>query len=237
MPLKKSNITRIKLRLRDERGVTLVELLVTTLMMLVVMTAIFGLLNSASQVGYGDVDRSAALEQQTVAFRKMINEIRQAYQINCPSGGCSTNASSNYIDFDERITDGTNSAQADRRVSYVCNAVPSASSDGPYECVRFETAATDTADSVPIGGSGTCAACSGYPGGTSGTIYILRVVNTNVFSNLTNGTSPSGATRWISGKATIYTPGAGSLSTKVSQYSHDIILQQYFNMQQLEFGQ
>jgi Tfp pilus assembly protein PilW len=236
MPQTNSSLSRtLRHRAREERGLTLVELLVTMLMMLLVMTAIFGLLNSASKVGYGDIDRSAAIEQQTIAFRRMINEIRQAYQVNCPSGGCTSSASSNYIDFDERVYEGT--GQVDRRVSFVCNITPSSSTDGPYECVRFEAPASDTSDTVPIGSGGTCANCSGYPGGTSGTPYILRVVNTNVFSNLTTGTSPSGTTRWISGKATIYTPGAGSLSTKVSPYTHDIVLQQYFNMQQLEFGQ
>lgn len=230
----KTAISRIRRQTAsDQRGFSLVELLVVMLMMLVVLGAIFGLITSSWKAGNADINRNTSLDDQTVAFSNMLNEIRQAYQVNCPTAGCSSNASSNYIDFDERIVES--GSQVDRRVSYVCNvAQPGAS--GQYECVRYEAPASDTTDAVPLDAS-NCSACLSAWGGSSGIVKIQRVLNTSVFSNLSTGTSPSGTTRWVSGKAAIYTPGAGSTASNISPYTNDLILQQNFSMPQLGFGQ
>lgn len=200
-------------------------MLVTTAMLAVILTATLGLFTSSNRIGQSDLARDQALSEQTVAFSRMVNEIRQAYQINCPSGGCTNNTTSTSIDFDERIYES--GAQTDRRVAYNCSvAQPGVS--GQYECVRYETAATDVADAVPLSSScGTCTA----------TIVIQRIVNTPVFSALTTGTSGSGAVRWVSGTATVYSPANGTLSSNVSAFKHDIILNQAFSMPQLQFGQ
>ena len=212
---------------------TLTELLVVMLMMVIVMTAIAGLLISSWKAGNADINRNTSLNEQTTAFRGMLNEIRQAYQVNCPSGGCTSNASSSYIDFDERIVES--GSQVDRRVSYVCNVAVSGS-DGPYECVRYEAPASDSTDAVPLNSS-HCSLCLSAYGGSSGIVKIRRVLSTSVFSSLATGTSAGGATRWVSGKATIYSAGAGSTASNISPYTNDLILQQAFSMPQLAFGQ
>jgi Tfp pilus assembly protein PilW len=211
--------------IRGEGGIGLVELLVATAMLAVILTATIGLFASTNTIGQSDLGRAQALNEQTGAFSRMVYEIRQAYGINCPTGGCTNNATSTSIDFNERIYES--GAQADRRVAYNCSvAQPGVS--GQYECVRYETAATDTTDAVPL--SSSCSTCTA-------TVVIQRVVNTPVFSALTTGTSGSGAVRWVSGSATVYTPANGTLSSNVSTYKHDIILSQAFSMPQLQFGQ
>jgi prepilin-type N-terminal cleavage/methylation domain-containing protein len=211
--------------LTDERGFSLVEMLVTASMLVLILTATLGLFSSSSRIGQSDLARDQALNDQTAAFSRMVNEIRQAYAINCPSGGCTSAATSTSIDFDERVYES--GAQADRRVAYNCG-VAQPGVTGQYECVRYEAAATDTTDAVPL--SSNCSTCTS-------TVVIQNVVNTPVFSGLTTGTSGSGTVRWVSGQATIYTPANGALSSKVSPYKHDIILSQSFSMPQLQFGQ
>jgi type II secretory pathway pseudopilin PulG len=211
--------------LAGEGGFTLIEMLVTASMLVLILTATLGLFTSSNRIGTSDLARDQALNDQTTAFSRMVNEIRQAYQINCPTGGCSNAATSTSIDFDERIY--KSGAQADRRVAYNCG-VAQPGVTGQYECVRYETDATDASDAVPL--SASCSTCTS-------TIVIQNVVNTPVFSSLTTGTSGSGAVRWVSGQATIYTPANGALSSKVSPFKHDIILNQSFSMPQLQFGQ
>jgi prepilin-type N-terminal cleavage/methylation domain-containing protein len=214
----------VRSRMRENGGFTLIELLVTMVLMVIVTLAILALLDTTTKVGYSDIARDTSLDEQTLAFNAMTNEIRQAYQINCPTGGCANNASSSYIDFDERVTSPT---QRDLRVAFVCN-VPQPGVSGEYECVRYETSASDNTDSVPLNSS--CSTCSSW-------VAVQRVVNTSVFTNLTTGTSGSGATRWIAGKATVYTPGTGDLASSLSIFTHDLVLTQSFDIPQLSFGQ
>ena len=209
----------------EERGFTLIEVIVTAALLAIILTAILGLFNNSYRIGQSDLARDQALNEQNVAFSRMVNEIRQAYAINCPTGGCSNNATSTSIDFDERIYE--NGAQSDRRVAYNCTiAQPGVA--GEYECVRYEAAASDITDSVPLGAG--CSTCTS-------TVVIQRIDNTPVFSGLTTGTSGSGAVRWVSGQATISSPSNGLLSTNVSPYRHDIELSQWFSMPQLQYGQ
>ena len=211
--------------LADESGFTLIEMLVTASMLVLILTATLGLFSSSNRIGQSDLARDQALNDQTVAFSRMVSEIRQAYQINCPSGGCGSSATATAIDFDERIYES--GAQADRRVAYNCG-VAQPGVTGQYECVRYETAATDTTDAVPL--SASCTTCTS-------TVVIQNVVNTPVFSSLTTGTSGSGSVRWVSGQATVYTPSNGALSSKVSPFKSDIVFNQSFSMPQLQFGQ
>lgn len=223
-----AGLKRLRSRVGDERGFTLIELLVSAILLLFVLTAVLTLFVDTSRIGYSDLARDQALDEQTVGFSKMVTEIRQAYAINCPSAGCTNAATSNSIDFLERVDEGSPSAtQHDRRVAFNCGiAQPGVT--GQFECVRYETAATDTTDAVPLGPS--CSSCTA-------TVVVQRIVKTPVFTNLTTGTSPTGTLRWVSGQATVYTPSNGSLSSRVSPYTHDMVLSQSFSMPQLQFGQ
>jgi prepilin-type N-terminal cleavage/methylation domain-containing protein len=207
-----------------EAGFTLVEMLVVLVMMGLVLTAILDLLDQSGRVARSDVERDTSLNEQVGAFNRMIDELRQAYSVNCPSGGCTNNATATALDFDERVT---TSGQADKRIAYNCG-VPQPGATGWYECVRYEASASDTTDAVPL--SSSCSSCKAA-------IVIQRVVNTPVFTGLTTGTSAEGTVRWISGTATIYTPTGGAFTGASVRYSSDAVFSQPFFMSQLAFGQ
>lgn len=207
----------------SEHGFTLVELLVTLVVMTLASIAILSWLNQTSRVASSETARATSLNEETVAFARMLQEVRQAYAVNCPSAGCSSGATSSSIDIDERTT---LSGQQDKRVSFVCNVSEPGST--LHECVRYEAAASDTSDAVPLGPS--CSSCTK-------SVVIRRVANEPVFTKLTTGTSLSGAVRWIAGKATIYTPNNGALTNGLARYSSDVVLSQWFDMSQLSFGQ
>jgi prepilin-type N-terminal cleavage/methylation domain-containing protein len=206
-----------------EAGFTLVEILVVLVLMSLVTTAILGLLDQSGRVVKSDLERDASLNEEAGAFARMIDELRQAYAVNCPSGGCTNNATATALDFDERVT---SSGQADKRVAYNCGVTQAGTSW--YECVRYETAASDVTDAVPLDAS--CSSCKS-------SVVIQRVVNTPVFSNLTAGSSTEGAVRWISGTATIYTPTGGAYTGVAARYSSDAVFSEPFFMSQLAFGQ
>jgi Tfp pilus assembly protein PilV len=209
--------------LADERGFTLMELLVTALLMIIVSSGVLTWLEQTTRVASSEVERGVAIGEGGVSFRQMMEEIREAYAVNCPSAGCTNNAETSYLDFDVRTT---KSGQSDRRVAYVCSIEEK--TGGFFKCVRYETAASDVSDAVPL--SSSCASC------TSATV-IRRVVSNKVFTNLTTGTSPSGAVRWTSGKATVYVPSAGSLAKRQTKYlKSDIELSASFYMSQLGYG-
>src|SRR3712207_751536 len=64
---------------KDERGFTLPEMMVTTMIMLVVLLALFGLFDMSLKVfSYGN-NKVEAVESARVGMEKMEREIRQAY--------------------------------------------------------------------------------------------------------------------------------------------------------------
>ena len=99
-------------RVAHEAGFTLVEILVVLVVMSLAMTAILSLLEQSGRIANSDVERDTSLNEQAGAFNRMIDELRQAYAVNCPSGGCTNNATATGIDFDERVT---TSGQADTK--------------------------------------------------------------------------------------------------------------------------
>jgi prepilin-type N-terminal cleavage/methylation domain-containing protein len=216
---------------RGERGFTLMEVLVSSLLMVIAGSAIFTWLEQSTHVSTGEIERAVSVSEQAAAFERMIGEIRQAYQVNCPSGGCTNGsegkgAESNYLDFDVRATF---SGQKDKRVAYACNVEEPGTTW--YECVRYQAPASDTPakDAVPL--SSTCTTeCT-----TS--VVIKRIVLKPVFTKLMTAKSLAGTERWVSGKASVYSPNAGALNSKLSNYASDLVLAQRFRMQQLQFGQ
>lgn len=210
-------------RAASESAFSLIEVLVTLVVTSLALTAILSLIEQSSRVASSDIERNASLNEQSGAFSRMIDELRQAYAVNCPTGGCTSNATATALDFDERVT---SSGQQDRRVAYNCGVTQPGTSW--YECVRYETAASDITDAVPL--SSSCASCKSA-------VVIQRVVNTPVFTKLTTATNPEGAVRWISGTATVYTPTGGSYTAAAARYSSDAVLSEPFFMSQLAFGQ
>ena len=74
--------TRIKQLLREEGGFTLPEMLVTILLMLVVMSALYSIFNMSLRVFSFGNDKVEAVENARLGLEKMEREIRAAYPYN-----------------------------------------------------------------------------------------------------------------------------------------------------------
>jgi len=71
--------------LKDERGFTLTEILVTTIIMVIILSALYSVFDMSLRVfSYGN-NKTEAVETSRVALEKMEREIRQAYVYNRPS--------------------------------------------------------------------------------------------------------------------------------------------------------
>ena len=77
-------VERMRL-LKDERGFTLTEILVTTIMMVVVLSALYGVLDMSLRAFTFGNNKVEAVESSRVAMEKMEREIRQASAYNSPS--------------------------------------------------------------------------------------------------------------------------------------------------------
>lgn len=102
--------------LHDERGFTLVEMLVTMVMMLVVMSAIYSIFDMGLRVfSYGN-NKVEATENARVGLEKMAREIRAAYPVDKAnlSGGCSPypNGKCDYLFFNANGVATTDPSQA-----------------------------------------------------------------------------------------------------------------------------
>lgn len=108
---------------RDERGFTLVELLVVAALMVVVVGAAMGLLLSAGNSEAGTARRSDASMRTQVAMERLTREMHQAASFNF--------FTSQIVDVNTWVRSGTGSAQI-KRLYYDC-------SQG-HECRRYELA-------------------------------------------------------------------------------------------------
>src|SRR5215203_1226195 len=68
--------------LGDERGFTLTEVLVTTIIMMFVLLALAGLFDTGLKVFSFGNNKVEAVESARIGLQKMEREIRQAYKVN-----------------------------------------------------------------------------------------------------------------------------------------------------------
>src|SRR5680860_377137 len=66
---------------REERGITLIELLITAVILNVVLFAILGLLDMSARAVPKDLARAAAIQESQAGLYRMTRELRQAHQI------------------------------------------------------------------------------------------------------------------------------------------------------------
>lgn len=83
---------------QDERGFTLVEMLVTIMIMLVVMFALYNIFDMSVRVFSFGNDKVEATENARIGMEKMERELRAAYPYNKPAG-----TSSDYRFWDPTI--------------------------------------------------------------------------------------------------------------------------------------
>jgi type II secretory pathway pseudopilin PulG len=120
----------ISSRLREERGLTLVEMLVTVLLMGLVVTAILGILDTSARIVPKDTERATAIGEAQSGLNRMIRELRQAYRIV----GWTSNSVQMRVNVlrDNPATTGPD--YANLTVDYTCGGDPAA-------CVRREAPA------------------------------------------------------------------------------------------------
>ena len=195
---------------RDESGFTLVELLVTIVILAFVLTATLAVFEAVFRSSHADNERNTSLVEQTASLHRMIGELRQAYRVVGPVSA----STSNYMDVLIRLT-RPGSGTLDRRVLYQCDHTDPAT--GLRQCVRYEFAANDPS---PPGSA---------PFGATTTLAFARVTNgTSVDPVFTNLSSPSGTTGGPTyGQVTIKTPGSGESTTG---YQHLFVLSDAFYM-------
>jgi Tfp pilus assembly protein PilW len=78
-------IARRRSRPRDERGVTIVEVAITSALLMVVLLAVFNSFDTISKSQAFQADRSIAIDDMRNALNKMTKEIRQATSVTQPA--------------------------------------------------------------------------------------------------------------------------------------------------------
>jgi prepilin-type N-terminal cleavage/methylation domain-containing protein len=137
-------------RIADEQnGFTLIEQLVSTVVFLLVMSAVLALLESANKVAPRDQERASAITEAQIGLHRMVRELRQAERVDSLESGSITVRVR--LPRDNPNT-GTVETHSLWDVRYTCNA------ETPGKCTRWATLA---------GGS--------YP--STGETVIDRIVN------------------------------------------------------------
>lgn len=69
----------------DERGFSLIELLVAMTVLATVMVATLGVLDSSSRMARSDTDRASAIQEAQVGLDRMVRELRHTRLVNSAS--------------------------------------------------------------------------------------------------------------------------------------------------------
>jgi hypothetical protein len=106
-----------------ESGIGLVELLLTMSMFIFVVVAAASVMETGERVGPRDTERAHAIREQQVSLERMVNELRQAYQI--------LGTSPRSMEVLVRLR--RNGGHENLHVAYYCNE------EAPGTCIRKET--------------------------------------------------------------------------------------------------
>jgi Tfp pilus assembly protein PilW len=108
------------MNLRDDRGVTLTELVVVTVLMLFMLATTYMMFNAGTTVADAAASRAAASDGAQRAFETVSRDLRQA-QENIEYKGVFSSIASNSIEFymDERPVGGTRNGKPDMIKYYV----------------------------------------------------------------------------------------------------------------------
>lgn len=161
-------------RLRSEAaGFTLVEMLITMLLLTIVLGALLAVLQTSGTQANRDLDRGNAIREVQAGLYRMSLEVRQAYKINgcgkTTGGGswddCTIADYGHTIDFNVR---GRNNVV--RRVIYDCNAAFTGNSNLPNASTLYRSCERKVNTTLVSG------KCCALPTATTG-IVIQRVRN------------------------------------------------------------
>jgi hypothetical protein len=196
-------------RIRSETGVTLLEMLLASAMLIVILTAALAVLVSAMHSGNTSQDFSEEIQDEQVGLARMVHDIRQADQVLVATG-----STIRFVKAGATVS----------VVQYECD-VPQAGS--LQECTRVQAA-------LPAGTSPDAVA---LPAAARGAVVIERVTNgTTVFSYTAPGqagTDSTGQPVDASGaplpptyvQAQVSVPSAGRLAgSRLAQLHHTTVL-------------
>jgi prepilin-type N-terminal cleavage/methylation domain-containing protein len=112
---------------KQESGFTLIELMISTMLLLIILGAVLALLDSANKVAPQETERALDIHELQTGVYGMTRELRQAYSIV---------SNSPYL-IEAHVWENG----ADHDVTYDCSGNSSA---GPTlgQCIRFETTAS-----------------------------------------------------------------------------------------------
>lgn len=170
--------------LREEKGFTLPELLVTMLVMLTVFFALHSIFDMSIKVFRFGNDKTEAVENARLAMARMEREIRGAYPVNKTNG-------QEHVFFDA-ASPLTPALPAQRSITFG-NDLPNPSA-APNRRIADTLGATDPDEVITYrlnNGSGSCPALS--TAGTEGVCTLLRVEN-GVASPVAEYVTPDGLT-------------------------------------------
>lgn len=108
----------------SQRGYTLLECMIVSMLLIVVLGATLSLLDTSAQIAPQENERAIAVREAQVQLAGMVRELRQAHEVN------STTISATAIDARVPLAGGEL-----RRVQYNCAAV-SQTKTGTYRCRR-----------------------------------------------------------------------------------------------------
>ena len=245
---------RASRRLTDERGLTLIEMIVAMAVALVLLVPTVLLITTAQNHASGDVARSNTIAFAQTGLRQMDQELRQAYQIeyptstnnslpSCPEGTTGAAAgvqTCNVLDVLARLTNTglTTATSGDFEVRYDCS-VPSTTIAGDQACWRYLCSASASSASTP-----NCSASSSALLSTK--LVVDDLVNGTasdpVFSlcyptSTTSSNCGTGSPRPTSGSVTLKLPSTGTQATNRGGDPSVIYLTDGIYFPDLDFGQ
>jgi type II secretory pathway pseudopilin PulG len=116
------SLPALRRRIREERGLSLVEMLLTMSLFVIVIAAAMSVMDTAERVGPRDTERANVIREQQVSLDRMVNELRQAYQI--------LHTSPRSMEVLVRMR--RNGGHQNLHVGYYCNE------EAPGTCIRKE---------------------------------------------------------------------------------------------------
>jgi prepilin-type N-terminal cleavage/methylation domain-containing protein len=136
------------IRIRDERGLTLVELLMTMALLTVGLSALLSLLNTTDQVQSKDYERGVALSDAQAGLGRMVRDLRAG---SAPTSAGIPTAASNVVDLHVPA----NTDHGIGRMKYDCTlASPSdPTNSSVHACYRYFTNTFDVSGN-PVWGTG-----------------------------------------------------------------------------------
>jgi hypothetical protein len=121
--MSRSRPSAIRRRLSDQTGVGLIELLLSMSLFVVVMVAAASVMDVGQRLGPRDTERANAIREQQVSLERMVNELRQAYQV--------LGTSPRSMEVLVRVSRA--GSHVNLHVAYYCN------DEAPGKCIRKET--------------------------------------------------------------------------------------------------